>query len=72
MNLGQLTTILVGTIITALLTAVGYSIKTAIDRLAKQADRIELRLDSVVKDVADMKPKVNALWAHFLSTNKKP
>lgn len=66
-------------LMTAVLTGVGFFVKYLVNQLRDLG--IELRqelkdlrseLKTITSDVADMKPKVNALWEHFLKINNKP
>ncbi len=57
--------------VTASIDELKFELRRTNERLDHRVDRIESRIDSMSFDIADMKPKVNALWEHFLTTNKK-
>ena len=75
-----------GLVITVLLMGAGFFVKHMVDELKElkselrndihdirgELRHLNNRVDSMSLDVADMKPKVNSLWEHFVTTNNKP
>jgi hypothetical protein len=49
-------------VISVLLTAIGYFLKRLLDKVDRMSDNLtELKID-----MADVKPKVNLLWEHHI------
>ena len=79
MDTNQIIIVGFSVILTAIMGSCGYFIKTSMDQLAEQvrnihADlhRINSRLDAMSADIADMKPKVDVMWRHFLQNKNMP
>ncbi len=62
---------IISILLMALMGGIGYYLKKISDdikTITKKIETLDNKFHALAIDVADIKPKVNALWEHFLNT----